>query len=481
VRLIQRLREPRVLLPAVLALALAVPAAYEAGYTRGGRSIFVALAGLALVAAAVADEEGAIAALRSPPAIALAALAALGAISAAWTIVRPVDSVLSGLVVAGYCGMAVAAGTLARRRRGVVAIAAAIAVLAALEALVGLGAAALRELPYAQRIGGSWRAGGTFEYSAALALLEVTALPALLAAMMLRRRVLASGGAAAGVLAAGVLATSASRIELALGIAIVALALALPRATAGRSRVEVVAAVALLGIGGAIVRLAIGGYAAPHDIGGGAARIAGLIAVAAVAGALWPVLRAALERRRERVPVAAGRPARAAAVLAALALAAAGFAAATASTHGRGIEPSAGFLHGRSEQWSAAWQTFLDRPAGGAGAESFLAASAQHQGGAPVRYAHDLPLESAAELGLAGLLIAIAVYATAAVAVWRSRRSPQAWLVAPGVAAFLIANLVDWEWHLPLAGAVWALGLGGLIGLGLSNAPRVLHPDPPAA
>jgi hypothetical protein len=38
------------------------------------------------------------------------------------------------------------------------------------------------------------------------------------------------------------------------------------------------------------------------------------------------------------------------------------------------------------------------------------------------------------------------------------------WLLGPAVAAFLVANLVDWTWHLAGASAVFALALGGLLG-----------------
>ena len=44
-----------------------------------------------------------------------------------------------------------------------------------------------------------------------------------------------------------------------------------------------------------------------------------------------------------------------------------------------------------------------------------------------------------------------------------ARGRPDAWLVVPGVLAFLAANLVDWEWYLPLAGAAWALALGAVV------------------
>jgi O-antigen ligase len=93
-----------------------------------------------------------------------------------------------------------------------------------------------------------------------------------------------------------------------------------------------------------------------------------------------------------------------------------------------------------------------------------MRASARHQPGNPVRFAHSLPLELAAELGIGGIALAIALYAAAARALWRARRDRAAWLLGPAVAAFLAASLVDWPWHLAGSGALCAAALGGLLG-----------------
>src|SRR4051794_14499690 len=222
-----RAARPPAALGLVLALALLVPAFNRAGYSAGGRAVLVALAGVALAVAVVTDEAGVRASLRSGPVLALGALACLSVISASWTLIRPIDSLLWGLVVAGYCALTVSAATFARDR-GLVALAGMIAVVAVAEAALGVGAAALRELPYAERIGGTWRAGGSFEYSSALALLEVAALPVFLSAMARARTALAAGAAAAAVLGAGAIMLAQSRTELALAILIAAMALAWP-------------------------------------------------------------------------------------------------------------------------------------------------------------------------------------------------------------------------------------------------------------
>jgi O-antigen ligase len=79
-------------------------------------------------------------------------------------------------------------------------------------------------------------------------------------------------------------------------------------------------------------------------------------------------------------------------------------------------------------------------------------------------FAHDLPLELGAELGLAGFALAIALYVAVGQALWRARRTRAALLLGPAAAAFLVAGLVDWPWHLAGSGAIWALSVGALTG-----------------
>ena len=128
---------------------------------------------------------------------------------------------------------------------------------------------------------------------------------------------------------------------------------------------------------------------------------------------------------------------------------------------GPGDGPQSGFLHGREDTWEAAVETFADRPLHGTGADAFLAGSARHQGGAAIVFAHDLPLELAAELGVAGLLLALALYAATVELAWSARATRAAWLFAPAALGFLLANLLDWPWHLAGVGAIWALACGG--------------------
>src|SRR5205807_1553513 len=122
-----------------------------------------------------------------------------------WTIADTGDALRWGLVTLAYGAIVVAAGVIALRPRGLTWIAATVCSLAAVSGIVGIVAACTTGEPLADLIRGSWRPGGTLEYSAALALLEVSALPALLSAMCSQRRWLATLGVAGAAIAGGVL------------------------------------------------------------------------------------------------------------------------------------------------------------------------------------------------------------------------------------------------------------------------------------
>jgi O-antigen ligase/polysaccharide polymerase Wzy-like membrane protein len=447
----------------LLAGAVGVGVFDGGGFDAGPRVLFASLAALALAAACAAAPARALAALRDPLVWVLAALALVAAISATWTLGFPAASLRWAAVTAGFAAVVVSAAALGRGERpgqeGVLAVAVAICAAAAISGAIGLWGAATHTVPYADRLGGSWRPGGVLEYSSANALLQVSALPALMAAACARRAGLAAAGAVGAAIAAAVIAMADSRLELALAAAVCLAAVVLPRQTVRADRSSALALVALLAAAGIASHLIAGRYAAVDADGGDAARSAALAAVLIAATGIWLAGRA----------TASKAPARAmAATLAVVAIAAvgAGFAARSddrTDPGAYGVETGGGVLHNRSGLWHAALETFADHPVGGAGANSFLAASARHQDGATVRFAHDLPLELLAELGIAGGLLALALYAATGRAIWRARGTPGLWLLGPAAAAFLLAGLVDWPWHLAGSGAIWALALGGLI------------------
>jgi hypothetical protein len=52
-----------------------------------------------------------------------------------------------------------------------------------------------------------------------------------------------------------------------------------------------------------------------------------------------------------------------------------------------------------------------------------------------------------------------------------ARSDTHAYLLMPFAAAFPLANLLDWPWHLLGAGVLWAVAVGGLI-VDRGAAPR---------
>jgi hypothetical protein len=440
-----------------LAAAVAVSTLDGGGFSPGAQTLLVLLAALSLLLAVLFDPDHVIAIARQGPVVVLVALGALALLSAAWTIGSARESVRDGLVILAYAALAVAAGALTARV-GPLPIAVGLAALAGLEAAIGLSAAALHTLPDAERIGGSWRPGGTFQYPPALGLLQVAALPVLLRGMTVHARV-AVPAALGAALAGAVLGCADSRLDVLLAAAVAVMALTWPPRP--RERGELVAALVL------ILLAAIGGHIllgehVSRGAGGSTARLVlvGLLCLG-LAAAWLPVREFARRERPRRAMVVA-------VVIAAAATAVIGIV----TVNGSGGSPSRGGLaHGRTQEWKAAVETWLDRPLAGAGSGAYYQASLVHQGSSPTLYAHDLPLELAAELGALGLILGLALYASTVFALVRGRARLAICLLGPGVAVFLIANLVDWPWHLTGLGAAWACALGGCLAMPRSDDP----------
>jgi len=448
-------------LPVVVALI-----AHGGFFPRGQTAFALAAAAGFVVVVALAGWSAA--ALRSPAILALAGLAALSALSAAWTIASPDDALRWGAVIAGFALIAVAA-SIATARLGAVAVAAAIAVLAAVAGIVGLYGAGARVEPLAERLGGQWSPGGPLEYSPALALMQVSALPVLWAAMCRYGERVAATAAGGAAVAGAVLALAGSRVELAIGAAVV-VACVLAARSVGASRATILAAAALAATAGGAADAIAGSYVPPYVTGGDAPRLIGLAAVVIGAGGLWIV-----QRRTLFAAASGSRAARALAVAAiTVPLAGATVAAAVTPDSGPEAEPVSGFAHGRTDLWRAAVDAAEDRPLAGSGSLSFYVASIRYQDPPPVRFAHNLPLESWAELGLGGAALAVILYAGSAGLIWSRRRGAAAWLLGPAVTGFLLANLFDWPWHVPASGAVFAIALGALVG----TPNRPLAPRP---
>jgi hypothetical protein len=326
--------------------------------------------------------------------------------------------------------------------------------------LVGLYGAGARVEPLAQRLGGQWSAAGPLEYSPALALIQVSSLPVLMAAMARSREGVAGLAAAGAGVAGAVLALAGSRVELAIGISVVVACAIVARPWIGLGAPIILAAAGLAATAGGLADAVAGSYVRPYVLGGDVPRFAGLAAIVVGAPILW-----LMQRRALRTAASGTSRSRTVAIaIVTLPLAGALLAAALTPDSGPQAEPVSGFAHGRPGLWDAGIDAATDRPLAGAGSLSFYEASLAYQDPPPVRFAHNLPLESWVELGAAGALLAVILYAGTISLAWSRRGTPAAWLLGPGALAFLLANLFDWPWHLPAAGAIFALFLGALAG-----------------
>jgi O-Antigen ligase len=441
-----------------VAAAVGVTVLDGGGFSPGAQTLLVLLGAVALLAAVLLYPDEVIAIARRAPVVVLIALGVLALLSATWTIGSARDSVRDGLVILAYAALAAAAGALTAKV-GPAPIAVGLAALAGVEAVIGLTAAALHTLPDAERIGGSWRPGGSFQYPPALGLLQVAALPALLRGMAAEARV-ALPAALGASLAGAVLGCADSRLDVLLAAAVAAVLLVWP--PRARDRSQLIAALALIVLAGIGGHLLLGEHIR-RGASGSAGRLALVGGLCLGLAAVWPVVRRfALGRRLPRAIVVT-------VVVGAATVAAVGILSAA----GSGGSPSRGGLaHGRTQEWKAAFETWLDRPVAGAGSGAYYQASLVHQGPSPTLYAHDLPLELAAELGALGLVLGLGLYASSILMLVRDRARLAVQLLGPAVAVFLIANLVDWPWHLAGLGAAWACALGGCLAAPLGPDPR---------
>jgi O-antigen ligase len=424
-----------------VAAVTAVAVAWRGGYTPESRGTVTVLAGVAVLSALWVAPEASARASREPIVVALVLLAVLSALSAAWTIGSPATALRDAAIVLALAAVVVAAAALpASWAHGGLLLVAALGA-----ALDGLTSTLVTAEPGALRICGTWRPAGPFQYPPTLALVCAGALPvALAAASESRRRV-----SAAGVLAAWLLATTIALTGNRSGIALGALAIAACVALAPRGRALGAPALGVL-LAATLSALVLEGDLA----GAGAARVAAALLIGlAAAGALSLSAggRLATGGRRPWVATVA-----VAAVLATL-------GGVLAEPGGCGGE----LTHGRIGIWRAAVRTGAERPLEGFGSGTFLLASRERQlreRPVPTRYAHDLPLESWVELGLGGMAAVLAWYLAVAVAVVKRRRLEHAWVLIPALAAFPLANLLDWPWQLAGSGVLWAVAAGGVLG-----------------
>jgi O-antigen ligase len=104
----------------------------------------------------------------------------------------------------------------------------------------------------------------------------------------------------------------------------------------------------------------------------------------------------------------------------------------------------------RAQYWHVAWREAQDHPWLGSGAGSFQRNWLRlRPAQLPVLDAHNLYLESLAEVGPLGLALLVALLAVPAVAAVRARRHPLAAPALAGYLAYLVHAAQDWDWELP--------------------------------
>jgi hypothetical protein len=133
---------------------------------------------------------------------------------------------------------------------------------------------------------------------------------------------------------------------------------------------------------------------------------------------------------------------------------------------------------GRSEQFHTAWQQVVDHPLLGGGAGSYADYWFQHRRvPATVHDAHNLYLETLAELGPPGLLLLAFALGVPLVAVRRARSSPLGAVAFAAYVAYLLHAGVDWDWEMPAVTlAALFCGLALLAAARRDGKPKVLHP-----
>jgi hypothetical protein len=132
----------------------------------------------------------------------------------------------------------------------------------------------------------------------------------------------------------------------------------------------------------------------------------------------------------------------------------------------------------RSDNWHTAWQQAAAHPLLGGGAGSFDKYWFQHRRVAvTVHDAHNLYLETLAELGPPGLLLLALALGVPLAAVRRARSSPLAAAAFAAYVAYLLHAAIDWDWEMPaLTLAALFCGLALLAAARRDGKPKVLHP-----
>jgi len=146
------------------------------------------------------------------------------------------------------------------------------------------------------------------------------------------------------------------------------------------------------------------------------------------------------------------------------------------TTHGDEVASAGGH---RVHTWKSALAAAEERPLEGWGAGNFLASYRAYRVGPTTAYAHNLFIQQAVELGLAGVLLLVLLLAgllRSGLAGLRAR--PDVLTVGPlvGVSAFALHNLLDLGWYFGVNLYLF-LALGGVL-TGLATPSESTAPSP---
>jgi hypothetical protein len=233
---------------------------------------------------------------------------------------------------------------------------------------------------------------------------------------------------------------------------------------------------ALAGAGAAVaLAVLLPALLAVQPAAGGQRQGAAMLAALVLLGAAGALVQLALARResagRMRVDALGGRRLRLAPVAVALVVVVAGIGYGASSHDDRRGADARGAARLRSLQsnrygyWQVALRSFADESLRGIGTAGFRVVwLRERKVRETVKDAHSLYVETAAELGLVGLLLLGALFAGTAVSARRAYRLAPAAAAGPAaaLAAFAFHAALDWDWELPAVTLV-ALALAGLL------------------
>ena len=463
---------------AMLAFTVAQQLTRDGGLTQAGNPLdgawmLVQCAAVSAGLAALLDWRLFLKSLVSLPVILLLALAALTLASGSWSIVLEAEAQRYGLLIFGYATVCLSAAVLASRFGPVPLIVLLVGISVA-SAAYGLWGFALERVPYAVESGGVLTPAGPFRYRNALALTSAVALLPLIRGISIQGRSLPEvvvfllSSICLGVCSLAV-ALSDSEFNLIFAILVLAAALIWPAALLSRSRQQAIGAVVtvlLLGVAGNLLFRNFLPAGVPED----STRLVVMVALVVVTPLIaW--LSGLL---------AGWIPDRLARLVPAIALGAGLLGVVFLIAGGAYLGSGGDLTQSRLTYYEVSVEAAKQNPLKGTGSGSYASATIGFQAAklsTTTRFAHSIPAEMWVELGIGGLLISVLLYLAAIRASWRAFRVPFAALLIPLVIGFLWNGLIDWNWHFAAITALWAIGLGGLVGARLGNISGGASPD----